>query len=68
MNQDSPTTDRFFTAFYLVFTVLAFSSIEIIANPIRKMVEPAILGTTPIMSGIFIETLRQKKTGQKAVS
>ncbi len=43
MNQNSLKTDRFLTAFYLVFTVLAFSSIEIIANPIRKMVEPAML-------------------------
>ncbi len=42
---NSASTDRLAPAviFYLVFTVLAFSSIEIIANPIRNLVEPMVI-------------------------
>lgn len=43
MNCSEPRRSFWLVGFYLAFTVLAFSSIEIIANPIRNQVAPMLL-------------------------
>lgn len=43
MKSSEPAKPGWLIGFYLVFTIVAFSSIEIIANPIRNQVSPQLI-------------------------
>ena len=53
-NPDLSTAQKIKTGFYLVFTLLAFSSIEIITNPVRHDLPPLLMNFWRFAVGITV--------------
>ncbi len=55
-NTDSRHPGHFLASFYLVFTVIAFSSIEIMVNPVRNDIAPLLMNFWRFLIGTLILT------------